>query len=109
MCASEVCPPLVGTPQTSVPEHREGRKKGDPGPLIGAPRTTTQRGAEPPQVTRECCSLSVETSSWEPSTGAQGQPPLHPNHTRDWGGFIIPGPCQPPLACLGVRGIFTWE
>lgn len=49
MCASEVCPSLVGTPQTSVPEHREGWKKGDPGPLIGAPRTITQRGAEPPQ------------------------------------------------------------
>lgn len=49
VCTRDVCPLLVGTPQTSIRERREGQKKGDPGLLIGGPRTTTQRGAEPPQ------------------------------------------------------------
>lgn len=100
----------AGTPaQTSVLERREGQKKGDPGPLIGAPRTTAQRGAEPPQdqgSPEHAAAFRLRGAS-----GSLAQVPevSHPNHTRDWGGFIIAGPSRPRLTWLGVPGIFTWE
>lgn len=75
----------------------------------GGSRTTVQRGAEPPQDQRSPEHAAAFRLRGAAGSLAQVPKVSHPNHTRDWGGFIIPGPSRPRLAWLGVPGIFTWE